>query len=119
VAQHHPQPAPPVRSAGQERSLPELFGELWELVKDYVRQETLDPIKGVGRYIAFGVAGAFLVGLGAVLLAVGGLRVLQDEMASTFDGNLTWIPYFIVFVALLAGAGLSLRAATRRRPVDR
>lgn len=112
------QPTPTPASAG-ERSLPELFGELWGLVKDYVRQETVDPIKGVGRYVAFGVAGAVLVGLGAVFLAVGGLRLIQDEGGSAFEGNLTWIPYFIMFGALLIGAALSLRAATRRRPADR
>lgn len=100
---------------GAEKSVAELLSELWELVKAYVRQETLDPIKGVGRFVAFGSAGAALLGTGVVLLAVGGLRALQSETDATFTGNLTWAPYAIVFLGLLVGGGLSLAAVGRSR----
>ena len=67
---------PDTRSAvpggsGDGKDVGELVGELWELIKAYLRQETIDPIKGLGRYVLFGVAGALLVGTGAILLAVG------------------------------------------------
>ena len=39
-----------------DTSIPELI----EFVRAYVKQETLDPLRGVGRWIAFGAAGAFL-----------------------------------------------------------
>ena len=34
--------------------MPEVATELWSLTKDYARQETVDPLKGVGRYFGYG-----------------------------------------------------------------
>ena len=96
-----------------EKSVTELLSELWELITAYVRQEALDPIKGAGRFIAFGAAGAFLIGLGSVLMAVGALRLLQTETDTSFTGNLTWVPYAIVFVALVGAGGLAVAAIGR------
>ncbi len=110
-SQQTPEPAP---DADQPREVSELVSELWGLVRDYVRQETVEPVKAVGRYIAFGVVGAVLVGTGVVFLAVGSLRVLQAETDTTFTGNLSWLPYLIVFAALVAGGAVSLRAIGRR-----
>lgn len=98
-----------------QKSLPELLSELWELITTYVRQETLDPVRGVGRFVAFGVAGALLIGTGGVVLAVGALRLLQTETGTALTGNLTWVPYTLVFVALLVGGGASLAAIGRGR----
>lgn len=106
---------PTTPTTGEGRPLPDLLSELWELIQTYVRQETVDPIKGVGRFVAYGVAGALLVGVGVVLLSVGVLRVLQAETDTTFTGNLTWIPYGIVFVVMLIGGALSLKAISARR----
>ena len=51
--------------------LPQLVLELKELVVSYVKQETLVPLRQLGRYVGFGVAGALLLGLGVVLLGHG------------------------------------------------
>lgn len=80
-----------------QKSLPTLVEELWELVVAYVKQETVEPIKGLGRFVGFGIGGSFLVGLGTVLLLVGGLRALQEETGTTFTGNWSWAPYGITF----------------------
>jgi hypothetical protein len=96
-------------------SLPQLVVELRELILAYFRQEAIDPIKSLGRYVLFGLAGALLLGLGVVLLGVGSLRVLQVETGSTFTGNWSWAPYGIVFVALLAAAALTWKARGLRR----
>lgn len=109
----------PAGRSGGEKALPELLSELWELITTYVRQETLDPIRGIGRFVAFGLAGAVLIGTGAVLLAVGGLRVLQTETDTALTGNLTWIPYVLVFLALLVGGGVSVAAIGRSRGGER
>ena len=80
-------------------------GEAVQLVIDYVKQETLTPLRGLGRYILFGVAGSVALAIGLVILAVGFLRFLQGETGSTFSGNLSWVPYLICTVAVVAVAG--------------
>jgi hypothetical protein len=84
--------------------------ELWSLTKDYARQETVDPLKGVGRYVAYGLGGAILGGAGVSMLLLALLRALQTETGSTFRGNLSWIPYVIV----LAVGGLLIAVAASR-----
>ena len=93
--------------------LPGMATDLWRLVLGYVKQETLDPIKGLGRFLGFGLAGALVGSLGLVLLLLGVLRLLQTETGSTFDGRLTWIPYVLVVVASAAVAGGALKARSR------
>jgi hypothetical protein len=92
------------------KSVPEVATELWALTKDYAKQETIEPLKGVGRYVAFGFAGAFLGALGVAMLLLALLRALQTETGSTFTGNLSWAPYLIV---LAVGALLIVLAVTR------
>ncbi|MGH9227777.1 MAG: hypothetical protein ACRD07_03430 [Acidimicrobiales bacterium] len=94
----------------QSKSIPEISSELWALTKDYAKQETIDPLKGVGRYLTFGVPGAVLIGFGVVLLMLAGLRALQTQTGSTFHGSLSWLPYIVV---LVAAAGLAALAVTR------
>ena len=86
--------------------MPEVATELWALTKDYARQETVDPLKGVGRYLGYGVAGALLGGVGVILLMLAGLRALQTETGDAFDGNLSWLPYLIVLVVAGRPGGL-------------
>lgn len=94
----------------QQKSMPEVATEVWGLTKDYARQETVEPLKGVGRYLGFGMAGALLGGIGVILLLLAGLRALQTETGDTFDGNLSWLPYVIV----LAVAALLVAWAVTR-----
>jgi hypothetical protein len=97
-----------------DKSPQETIQELKDLVVAYFKQETLDPLKALGRYLGFGVAGALLLGTGVFFLAMGGLRALQTETGSTFTGNWSWAPYGIVVAALLATAGLAWLARGRR-----
>ncbi|HVM55085.1 MAG TPA: hypothetical protein VM262_18005 [Acidimicrobiales bacterium] len=85
-----------------DRSLPAQLAELWDLVRAYAKQETVEPIKGLGRSAAFGVAGSLLVSIGLVLLVLAGLRALQTETGTTFTGNWSWAPYLIT----LAGSAI-------------
>ena len=86
----------------EPKSLNQTASELWMLTRDYARQETVDPLKDVGRYLGFGLAGALLGALGVVMLMLAGLRALQTETGSTFTGSWSWAPYAIVVaVALL------------------
>lgn len=99
-------------SSGSGAPLPQLVLELRDLVVTYVKQETVVPLKQLGRYAGFGIGGALVLGLGVALLGVGGLRALQTETGDTFAGDWSWAPYLIVFAALLLGSGITWR--TRR-----
>jgi LPXTG-motif cell wall-anchored protein len=90
--------------------------ELKELLIAYAKQETVDPLKGLFRYVAWGLAGALLIGTGAMFVAIGALRALQgDRDGPHFTGNWSWAPYAIVVVGLLLIAGLSWWVATKKR----
>ncbi len=101
----------------KDKSLPGEAQELWQLVVGYAKQETLDPVKNLGRFLAYGLGGALLGSLGAVLLLLGGLRLLQTETGSAFDGNLTFIPYLLVLVASggIAAGAMNARSRGQRR----
>lgn len=98
--------------------------ELIGLLRRYLIQETVDPLKQAGRTLLFGSAAAILLGIGAVLVLLGALRVLQTETGTVFRGSLSWLPYGITAFAGLAlvgvGAGLLLRSSgTKRAGKDR
>jgi hypothetical protein len=95
----------------ENKSVPQVATELWGLTKDYARQETVEPLKGVGRYIAFGFSGAVVGSTGVILLLLSLLRALQTESITgdTFDDPWTWAPYLIVLLVggLLCGIAFS------------
>jgi hypothetical protein len=105
----------PGEGAAADVPLPQLVLELRDLVVAYFRQETVVPLKSLGRYVLFGLAGALLLGSGVILLGVGSLRLLQAETGGTFRGDWSWAPYGIVFVALLVGGAITWRARGARR----
>jgi len=98
------------------------LGDVVELVKTYVRQETVGPLQGIGRWLGLGVAGAFTLGLGLVLVVLGLLRLLQTEAHSTFDGNWSVLPYVIALVVcgLVVGIAVSrIKKETLRKESGR
>ncbi|MFN3254471.1 MAG: phage holin family protein [Ilumatobacter sp.] len=91
------------------------LGEVIEFVKTYAKQETLDPLKGAGRWLAFGTAAAFALGLGLMLLLLGALRAVQTEWDRSATGSLSWLAYLIVLVitlVLLAFTVLRIKKST-------
>lgn len=101
---------------GGDKSLPTQIGELWRLVLSYLRQETVEPVKNLGRFVAFGVAGSLLLGLGVGLLVLATLRFFQTETGSTFTGHLSWVPYIIMVVVSLVLAGAAMAGWNATRP---
>ena len=100
----------------QAESLPALISELRDLVVAYAKQETIDPLKALGRFVAFGLAGAVCISLGTFLVALGGLRALQTT--EHLEGNWSWLPYLIVVAFCLIVAGIAasrIAKAPRRR----
>jgi hypothetical protein len=98
-----------------EKAPQEQIRELKELLIAYFRQETIDPLKGLARYVGFGLLGASLMGIGICFLAVGGLRALQTQTGTTFGGNWSWAPYGITVVALVVIAGTAISKARSPR----
>jgi hypothetical protein len=91
--------------------------EIQQLLVDYAKQETITPLRSLGRYLGYGLGGSLLVFAGAFFLALGVLRLLQS--LSPFDGA-SWastLPYLItigvlgVLIGLIYGALRRARAA--------
>lgn len=95
-----------------DKSPKDTFDELRTMVVDYAKQETLNPIKNLGRWVAFGFAGGLSITLGVILLGLGALRALQTQ-TSVFDGGWNFVPYILVFLILGVAIGLLYRAATK------
>ena len=87
--------------------------EFTQLVISYAKQETLGPLKALGRFVAFGLIGSVALAAGAVLLLLAGLRAIQSETGSTFTGNLSWLPYVIVAAAAVVVMGLAAWRITK------
>jgi hypothetical protein len=104
-ATHRGVPAPDARSGNATSKANETgeIGQMFQLVKDYARQETLGPLRGAGRWLAFGTAGALFLGIGSAFIVLGVLRLVQTEFAPTFRGRwMSLLPYAIaLFVAVL------------------
>ena len=97
----------------EEKSIPQVMTELWEMTVSYAKQETVEPLKGLGRFVAFGVGAALLGGIGIILLTLSALRALQTQTDGHLGGNLNWVPYLVALVLL--GVLIAL-AVTRIKP---
>jgi hypothetical protein len=96
---------------GDLRELPEQVSELIDLSKEYLRQETIEPAKKLGRVFGMGFAASLLFSIGALLLSVAGMRILVRVLP---EGDL-WsaLGVFISFVVLAGVAGLIMWRASR------
>ena len=96
--------------------------DIVDYVRDYVKQETIEPLRGWGRYVGFGVAGGVMFAGGVVIVLLGLFRLLQTEV-DAFDGpNTSILAYLITFVTGLIIIGLVVwqikRRTTLQRPED-
>ncbi len=98
----------------QTKSIPQVLSDLIDLVKTYAQQQTIDPLKSLGRFVGWGAAGAVTLGIGTVLVLVGVLRALQTQTGSVFTGSLSWAPYLITVAIAAVLTGLALAAITRK-----
>jgi hypothetical protein len=96
--------------------------DVMQLAVSYAKQETVEPLKDAGRYAAFGVAAAMLIGTGLVLVMLGALRGIQlltgatDDKRGGLDGSWSWAPYLIavaVCLVVIGGIVTALRRSLR------
>lgn len=97
----------------EEKSIPQVLTELWEMLVSYAKQETVEPLKGLARYVAFGMAAALVGSVAIILLTLSGLRALQTQTDERLTGSLTFVPYAAALVLL---AILILIAKSRIKP---
>ncbi|MFV1991872.1 MAG: hypothetical protein ACC652_14160 [Acidimicrobiales bacterium] len=84
--------------------------EIVELVKNYALQETVDPIKRAGSYVALGLLGTVFMVFGMLFFSLSALRGLQE--ASAFEDTWSFVPYTIVAVGLVVLAFIAKIAMT-------
>jgi hypothetical protein len=74
--------------------------ELVDLVVAYAKQETLDPLKGLGKNALKGIGGAVLLGIGGVFCSIAALRAMQSETDWFEEHNATYVPYGVTVLLL-------------------
>lgn len=105
-------------ATSDQKSIPQVLQELWEMLQAYAKQETVDPLKNLGRYLGFGVGGSLLLGFGVVLVGIGMLRGFQTQ-TDVFHGAWSWVPYLLVLAlltAVVAFSALQIKKASDRKP---
>lgn len=79
--------------------------EIQTMLVDYAKQETIDPLKSLGRFLGFGLIGAVLLFIGVFFLGLGVLRLFQEEL---FDGSHigSTVPYVVALAVLMLAMGI-------------
>ena len=84
------------------------------MLRSYIVQETVGPLRGLGRYVLFGLIGGIGVSLGVVFGALGVVRLLQAE-TELFNANWSFVPHAAGAAFLLLAIALLIRAIRPRR----
>jgi hypothetical protein len=100
----------------QDQGPAEMIGDLWQLIRDYAKQETIDPLKAIGNFLKWGLPGAVLLSLGLLFGSLAILRGLQSETGDHLTGSYTWVPYGAALVFALLAAALAVVAI--RKPAS-
>ena len=105
--------APTPRPRDGHDGLSDSMNSSWELLVAYTKQETVEPLKGIGKRIGLGMLGALVAGIGVIELVLALLRGLQG--VESFTGSLTWIPYVITLLVVVLATAVVLRVIDGRR----
>jgi hypothetical protein len=91
--------------------------DAFKLTLEYLKQETLEPLKGLARFLLWGLVGSIAIAVGVLLLLVGVLRILQGETGTALTGHWSWVPYFsvgLIGIVVAAVAGWRITAGPGR-----
>jgi len=89
--------------------LPQLVTEFVDLSKEYLKQETLDPAKQLGRFAGFIFAASMMFAIGGLLLAIAGVRGIVYLLP---DGsNWSALGYILGALGIAAVIGIVLALA--------
>jgi heme exporter protein D len=106
------------RKATTRKSPADHVTELREMVVGYAKQEMIDPVVALKRYVGWGSAGSLFVGTGCAILLLGILRGLQtidflNEPGEPHGGTWSWLPYVITLAVAAVMIALSLWRAKK------
>jgi hypothetical protein len=108
MAPAHVRPDKGDNGSGKAGGIRRAGDDALNLTIDYLKQETLEPLTGLGRFLAWGVAGSLAIAVGILLLLLGILRLLQTETGTALTGDWSWVPYFAVSVLGIGVAGVAV-----------
>ncbi|MGD2052192.1 MAG: phage holin family protein [Acidimicrobiia bacterium] len=87
--------------------LPELITEFVTMAKEYLRQETVEPAKRLGRYAGFSLGAAVAIAFGLLFLSValvrGMVRLLPDGPNWSALGYLLAALVLVVLIGIIIG----------------
>lgn len=84
--------------------IPQLTTELIDMSRDYLRQETLEPAKRLGRHAGMGIGGALAISFGAFLIVL----ALYNALKMWLPSGPWWVVLarFLTALGAAGGAGL-------------
>ena len=74
----------------------EELNDIWRLVVGYTKQETTAPLRGIGAFMRYGIAGMILFAIGTGFGVMAILRGFQSE--TVLDGNWSFVAYVVAVV---------------------
>ncbi len=91
------------------KNVPEILQDLKDLLISYAKQETVDPLRNLGRFLGFGLAGIAMLTLGTFLIGMALLRFVQTMTGDWVNDPWSWVPYLapITFWGLVIGIAIS------------
>jgi hypothetical protein len=87
---------PPASDDDGRHGLRHAGDDAFQLTVDYLKQETIDPLRGLGRFLYMGIMGSVFLAFGILMVLIGILRLLQTETGSALTGDMSWVPYAVV-----------------------
>ncbi len=93
----------------QPTEIPELATELYEMSKEYLRQETVEPMKKLGTYAGFGMGGAVAFAVATVFAMLGVYALMQWVFYEAMGAQSAWwtvLSRGITLAVAAIGAGI-------------
>ncbi len=88
------------------QEIPQLTTELIDMSREYLRQETIEPAKRLGKHAGLGVGGGAVLGVGMICLAWGLYYGLTQLFEATVSDSAWWV-VLSRFITALVTAGVA------------
>lgn len=85
-----------------------MVGEFTTMAREYLRQETIEPVKKLGAFAGKSIAAALLWSAALVLLSVAGLRALLDVLPTGAYWQALGYGIFVLVLVALCGILIGL-----------